>query len=584
MSIADVNRLWLKSRVGLPITEIARDFAFCNYTIRDDAPPVFIVLDADQDPRFFDKGFVTGPPYAKFYAGAPVMCNNIKLGSFCVLDGVPHDDFDEEAQEMLVHFASLASDLIAQHKEAKFIAKYDPSLLNLAILQLLKDPLNASMSLQGELSQAYKAATMSSPSSVAFPIKSTSSNNESKQSKMDKQNVQKFISKFDEFHTNVSLLQTSLEVALRFATSVAYRPTPRLFKRKTVAEYSGHKFAEEFRRLTKVEGYKASEFSWNEESARHFNVMTDPVTLASIAGFLSLKRLNVYATQQIRLSLLPATLDSDYQQNYFSDQRRGYIQVDLCFSDPCPSRNAPYINTDAYDYTLISEILFGINGTFDYLHPSLYDAESKEVVEKQCFCIQLATTFAPSKESPGMTSSTYDGSMEVDRKSQTNEYQILSRSTPVGHEDGSASVGSFDDRSQPNLSPKKQPKLDLMDHNRSGSQDSANSSSCSSATEVLQHNSNHRQLHVHDQNNSSEPLSPFADSQSITSAMDVVTDDEDAQPLHKQQQKQLHSDEQTSAESSGGSSGGGSAKRGGHALDLLVSLVTSRPGSAKVHP
>ena len=71
ISLIDESRQWFKAIVGLNADGTAREFAFCDHTIR--SPGCFVVEDAGADPRFAANPLVTGYPKIRSYAGAPLL-------------------------------------------------------------------------------------------------------------------------------------------------------------------------------------------------------------------------------------------------------------------------------------------------------------------------------------------------------------------------------------------------------------------------------------------------------------------------------------------------------------------------------
>jgi len=88
VSIVETERQRFLARSGLDATETPRDLSFCAHAMVDDA--IFVVPDASRDPRFADNALVTGAPYIRFYAGAPLTDPaGTPLGALCVTDDKP---------------------------------------------------------------------------------------------------------------------------------------------------------------------------------------------------------------------------------------------------------------------------------------------------------------------------------------------------------------------------------------------------------------------------------------------------------------------------------------------------------------
>jgi PAS domain S-box-containing protein len=90
ISLVDARREWFKSKVGLTVSEVPRNFAFGSYTILQNE--ILIIPDTLQEERFTNYPLVTSDPYLRFYAGVPLInSSGLALGCLCVMDFVPRN-------------------------------------------------------------------------------------------------------------------------------------------------------------------------------------------------------------------------------------------------------------------------------------------------------------------------------------------------------------------------------------------------------------------------------------------------------------------------------------------------------------
>jgi GAF domain-containing protein len=95
VSLVDENRQWFKTRVGLDACETTRDISFCGHALVE--PQGLLIEDALLDERFHDNPLVSGPPFVRFYCGAPlVLPTGHVAGTLCLIDTKPRrmDEMD----------------------------------------------------------------------------------------------------------------------------------------------------------------------------------------------------------------------------------------------------------------------------------------------------------------------------------------------------------------------------------------------------------------------------------------------------------------------------------------------------------
>ncbi|PHN24749.1 GGDEF domain-containing phosphodiesterase [Pseudomonas sp. ICMP 460] len=106
ISIVDRHQQWFRARVGIKETQTPRAVSFCAYSTLDNTK--LEVLDATRDPRFKNNPLVTGPPYIRYYAGAPLITEEgFTLGSLCIIDTVARPAMTARDMAMLNSFAEL---------------------------------------------------------------------------------------------------------------------------------------------------------------------------------------------------------------------------------------------------------------------------------------------------------------------------------------------------------------------------------------------------------------------------------------------------------------------------------------------
>ncbi|WP_198580402.1 PAS domain-containing protein [Methylorubrum sp. DB1722] len=88
VSLVAGDRQWFKARLNFPACQTDLNASVCAYTLAQ--PDVLVIPDLSVDPRTCGNPLVTGEPFIRFYAGAPLLApDGQPLGSLCVLDHKP---------------------------------------------------------------------------------------------------------------------------------------------------------------------------------------------------------------------------------------------------------------------------------------------------------------------------------------------------------------------------------------------------------------------------------------------------------------------------------------------------------------
>ncbi|MGA1834346.1 bifunctional diguanylate cyclase/phosphodiesterase [Rhizobium wenxiniae] len=109
ITMVEQGRQWFEARIGFDRCETSRDVSFCAHALVSE--DVLVVLDAKEDTRFASNGLVTGEPFIRFYAGAPLVTpRGYVIGTLCIIDDMPRESFSIDDCKRLQSLARLAMD------------------------------------------------------------------------------------------------------------------------------------------------------------------------------------------------------------------------------------------------------------------------------------------------------------------------------------------------------------------------------------------------------------------------------------------------------------------------------------------
>jgi signal transduction histidine kinase len=163
ISLIDEDRQWFKARVGLDVSETAREFAFCARAIQEPRKTL-VVPDARLDNRFHDNPLVTGDPHLAFYAGVPLVNEDgLSLGTLCVLDSEPKTLSESQLialnalADQVMALLELRRSKIALEKTLGNLEEKNRELEQFAFIAAhdLKSPLNGISSLTDVLIESH---------------------------------------------------------------------------------------------------------------------------------------------------------------------------------------------------------------------------------------------------------------------------------------------------------------------------------------------------------------------------------------------------------------------------------------------
>lgn len=152
ISLVDKDRIWFKSHYGFDNTQLDRDPGFCASGIWGNG--LYLVEDAEKDPRTKDNPLVKGDFNLRFYAGYP-LCSSSghNIGMLCVLDTKPRK-LSERGKKTLKSLAKLVEYQIEARYDAKMMTFNHNQTLSV-FAHDLKNPL-ATINMAAEIIEKKK--------------------------------------------------------------------------------------------------------------------------------------------------------------------------------------------------------------------------------------------------------------------------------------------------------------------------------------------------------------------------------------------------------------------------------------------
>ncbi len=115
VSLVDRERLLFLARAGLDVQEAPSCHSLCDHAILTPSE-ILEVPDASLDPRFANSPLVTGPPGIQFYAGAPLVADNVAIGTLCAIDSKPRERLTASQLVALESLAQLTIHLLESQR------------------------------------------------------------------------------------------------------------------------------------------------------------------------------------------------------------------------------------------------------------------------------------------------------------------------------------------------------------------------------------------------------------------------------------------------------------------------------------
>lgn len=132
----------VKSSFDSHVTFASRTSSVCTHTFLHPTSPIYIVPDLRSDINHKDSPFIAQYPYMRFFAGASIFVDDIKVGVLVALGLSPNNDFDNRQQTILIELAECIGDLLRVRRSESRQKVVDRIHVHQSTLRSIKPALN----------------------------------------------------------------------------------------------------------------------------------------------------------------------------------------------------------------------------------------------------------------------------------------------------------------------------------------------------------------------------------------------------------------------------------------------------------
>jgi CheY-like chemotaxis protein len=223
LTFVEVDQVFFKSKVGFDLSNIHRNDWFDAFAILPDSSEVFVVSDCFQDKRFQDKKFVRFSPHIRFYAGAAIILDDVRLGVLSVMDTQPHPSFTLEDKENLLDLGAAVAQLAGEKLQTALNLSAERANIVVSMMHHLRTPMTslnfATSLLCNDVQQMSSSNTQSRNTKIGATTEPAS------EEKKDNNNnamhsLQSFEASFNEIHASLNQLNVLVDSSLSLGQAI----------------------------------------------------------------------------------------------------------------------------------------------------------------------------------------------------------------------------------------------------------------------------------------------------------------------------------------------------------------------------